>query len=79
MTDLEKLRADLVEIYGRIGNFHITPCDGAIPISEADRLAEKTVEKYAECVAEEERKAVVAWLRLRGGHADDIEAGKHLK
>jgi hypothetical protein len=36
----------LVEIYGRIGDFHITPCDGAIPISEADRLAEKAVEDY---------------------------------
>ena len=40
----------LVEIYGRIGDFHITPCDGAVPVSEADRLAEKAVEDYAKAV-----------------------------
>jgi signal transduction protein with GAF and PtsI domain len=44
----------LVEIYGRIGDFHITPCDGAIPISEADRLAEKAVEAYAKTVWEDQ-------------------------
>jgi hypothetical protein len=53
----------LIEIYGRIGIFHITPCDGAIPISEADRLAEKTVEKYTQDVAKEERAKITAWLR----------------
>jgi hypothetical protein len=42
----------LVEIYGRIGDFHITPCDGAIPISEADRLAEKAVEDYTDGIIE---------------------------
>jgi hypothetical protein len=42
----------LVEIYGRIGDFHITPCDGAIPVSEADRLAEKAVEDYIDAIIE---------------------------
>ena len=40
----------LLDIYGRIGDFHITPCDGAIPISEADRLAEQAVEEYTKGV-----------------------------
>jgi hypothetical protein len=53
----------LVEIYGRIGDFHITPCDGAIPVSEADRLAEKAVEDYTNAIRSEERTAIVAWLR----------------
>jgi len=43
----------LVEIYGRIGDFHITPCDGAIPVSEADRLAEKAVEDYTNALKAE--------------------------
>jgi hypothetical protein len=53
----------LLEIYGRIGDFHVTPCDGAIPVSEADRLAEKAIEDYANATLSEERAAVVAWLR----------------
>jgi hypothetical protein len=54
MTDNGKTLAQtLVEIYGRIGDFHITPCDGAIPISEADRLAEKAVEDYTNALKAE--------------------------
>jgi hypothetical protein len=53
----------LVEIYGRIGDFHITPCDGAIPVSEANRLAEKAVEDYTNAIRSEERAKVVALLR----------------
>ena len=75
----------LVEIYGRIGDFHVTPCDGAIPVSEADRLAEKAVEDYTNAILSEERAAIVAWLRAQGGHnddiyeeaANDIESGAH--
>ncbi len=62
MTD-NTLVQTLVEIYGRIGDFHITPCDGAIPVSEADRLAEKAVEDYTNTIRSEERAAIVAWLR----------------
>jgi len=47
---IEKLRG----IYGRIGIFHITPCDGDIPISEADRLAEKAVEEYTKAIIAEQ-------------------------
>ena len=85
MTDNAKtLIKTLVEIYGRIGDFHITPCDGAIPISEADRLAEKAVEDYTNAILSEERNRVVAWLRLSNvpcelETADEIEAGYHLK
>ena len=53
----------LVEIYGRIGDFHITPCDGAILVSEADRLAREAVEDYTNAILSEERAAIVAWLR----------------
>lgn len=75
----------LVEIYGRIGDFNVTPCDGAIPVSEADRLAEEAVEDYTNAILNEERAAIVAWLRSQGGHhddiyaevADDIEDGAH--
>lgn len=58
----EALVQTLVEIYGRVGDFHITPCDGAIPVSEADRLAEKAVEDYTNAALSEERAAIVAWL-----------------
>jgi hypothetical protein len=71
MTD-NTLVQTLVEIYGRIGDFHITPCDGAILVSEADRLAEKAVEDYTNAILSEERAAIVAWLRSQGGHHDDI-------
>lgn len=52
----------LLEIYGRIGDFNVTPCDGAIPVSEADRLAEEAVEGYTNAILSEERAAIVAWL-----------------
>lgn len=57
----------LVEIYGRIGDFHITPCDGAIPVSEADRLAEKAVEDYTDALKAENERLEAALKRIAGG------------
>ena len=63
MTD-NALVQTLVEIYSRIGDFHITPCDGAIPVSEADRLAEKAVEDYT--------NAIIEALEVRLAEADAL-------
>jgi hypothetical protein len=60
----------LVEIYGRIGDFHIVPCDGAIPISEADRLAEKAVEDYTNAIL---GKAQVDIEKLKRDHAAAVK------
>jgi len=71
----------LVEIYGRIGDFHITPCDGAIPISEADRLAEKAVEDYTDGIRSEERAKIANWFLRHNQRqlADEIKAKAYLK
>ena len=55
----------LIDIYGKVGDFRITPCDGAIPISEADRLAQEAVEQHNIAVAKAEREAIIEWLRER--------------
>ena len=60
----------LVEIYGRIGDFHITPCDGAIPVSEADRLAEKAVEDYTNAIL---GKAQAEIEKLKRDHAAAVK------
>jgi hypothetical protein len=71
MTDNGKaLVQTLVEIYGRIGDFHIVPCDGAIPISEADRLAEKAVEDYTNAIL---GKAQVDIEKLKRDHAAAVK------
>ena len=61
----------LIDIYGKVGDFRITPCDGAIPISEIDRLAQEAVEQHNIAVAKAEREAIIKWLR---GSADPIIA-----
>ena len=43
---MNKLVETLIDIYSQVGDFRITPYDGAIPISEADAQAEKAVEDY---------------------------------
>jgi hypothetical protein len=76
MTDNSKtLVQTLIEIYGRIGDFHIVPCDGAILISEADRLAEKAVEDYTNAILSEERAKVGAWLRKSADWHDENDDG----
>jgi methylmalonyl-CoA mutase cobalamin-binding subunit len=52
----------LIDIYGKVGDFHITPCDGAIPISEADRLAQEAVEQHNTAVAKAERERIIALI-----------------
>lgn len=81
MTDLIKT---VIDIYGRVGDFRITPYDGALPMSEADRLAREAVAQHDKAVAEAERDRIVAFLNCCGGelankYADWIEAGDHLK
>jgi len=68
----------LIGIYGRIGVFHITPCDGDIPISEADRLAEEAVEEYTKAIIAEQAAEIKRLLEaleladaaLRGANMD---------
>jgi hypothetical protein len=76
VTDLIKT---LIDIYGKVGDFHITPCDGAIPISEADRLAQEAVEQHNIAVAKAEVNAITTWLRKHGMRqvATSIEEGKY--
>jgi hypothetical protein len=78
VTDLIKT---LIDIYGKVGDFRITPCDGAIPISEADRLAQEAVEQHNIAVAKAEREAIMEWLRKHGMRqtAMMLEKGEHLK
>lgn len=52
---MNKLIEAIIDIYGQVGDFHITPFDGAIPVSEADRLAEKAVEDYTNAILMETR------------------------
>jgi len=88
MTDNARmLIKTLIDIYGRVGDFYISPCDGAILVSEADQLAEKAVEIYTDEAAQAERARIVAWLRSdpesdwakRDWHlAKQIEEGEHL-
>lgn len=59
MSDIIKT---LIDIYGRVGDFRITPYDGALPMSEADRLAREAVEQHD--------KAVLAAIRAE---IEDIE------
>ncbi len=78
MTDLIET---LIDIYGKVGDFHITPCDGAIPISEADRLAQEAVEQHNIAVAKAEREAIIKWLNKHGMRqvAMMLEREEHLK
>lgn len=57
---MNKLVETIIDIYGQVGDFRVTPCDGAIPISEADAQAEKAVEDYTKAVIEECAKALEA-------------------
>jgi hypothetical protein len=52
---MNKLVEALIDIYAQVGDFRISPFDGAIPISEADRLAEKAVEDYTNAALMEVR------------------------
>jgi hypothetical protein len=80
---MNKLVKTIIDIYGQVGEFRVTPYDGAIPISEADAQADKAVEDYTNAIIREERAKIVVWCRnvnidwCRCG--DAIEAGEHLK
>ena len=50
---MNKLVETIIDIYGQVGDFHIVPYDGAVPISEADAQAEKAVEDYTNAVIRE--------------------------
>jgi hypothetical protein len=47
---MNKLVEAIIDIYGQVGDFHITPFDGAIPVSEADEQAEKAVKVYTDAI-----------------------------
>ena len=50
---MNKLVETIIDIYAQVGDFRITPYDGAIPVSEADAQAEKAVEDYTKAVVEQ--------------------------
>jgi hypothetical protein len=50
---VNKLVKTIIDIYGQVGDFRVTPYDGAISISEADAQAEKAVEDYTKAVIRE--------------------------
>ena len=50
---MNKLVETIIDIYGQVGDFHIVPYDGAIPVAEADAQAEKAVEDYTKAVIRE--------------------------
>lgn len=52
---MNKLVKAIIDIYGQVGDFRITPYDGAIPISEADAQAERAVKDYTDALLSEER------------------------
>lgn len=52
---MNKLVKAIIDIYGQVGDFHITPFDGAIPVSEADAQAEKVVKVYTDTLLKEAR------------------------
>ena len=55
---MNKLVETIIDIYAQVGDFRITPYDGAIPVSEADAQAEKAVEEYTNAVVEQCAKAL---------------------
>jgi hypothetical protein len=57
---MNKLVETIIDIYAQVGDFRITPYDGAIPVSKADAQAEKAVEEYTNAVIEECAKALEA-------------------
>jgi len=74
---MNKLVEKIIDIYAQVGNFRITPYDGAIPVSEADAQAEKAVEDYTNAVIRktleqssvtdiEQRALVEAWIEATG-------------
>ena len=50
---MNKLVGTILDIYGQVGDFHIVPYDGAIPVAEADAQAEKAVEDYTNAAIRE--------------------------
>lgn len=52
---MNKLIEAIIDIYGQVGDFHITPFDGAIPVSEADAQAEEVVKVYTDTILMEAR------------------------
>jgi hypothetical protein len=50
---VNKLVETIIDIYAQVGDFRITPYDGAILVSEADAQAEKAVEDYTNAVIRE--------------------------
>jgi hypothetical protein len=67
---MNKLVEAILDAYGQVGDFHITPFDGAIPISEADRLAEKAVEDYTNAIV---GKAQAEIEKLKRDHAAAVK------
>jgi hypothetical protein len=67
---MNKLVEAILDAYGQVGDFHITPSDGAIPISEADRLAEKALEDYTKAVL---GKAQAEIEKLKRDHAAAVK------
>lgn len=57
---MNKLVETIIDIYAQVGDFRITPYDGAIPVSEADAQAEKAVENYTKAVVEQCAQALEA-------------------
>lgn len=55
---MNKLINAILDIYGQVGDFHITPFDGAIPVSEADAQAEKVVKVYTDTLLMEARAEI---------------------
>jgi hypothetical protein len=67
---MNKLVETIIDIYAQVGDFHITPYDGAIPVSEADAQAEKAVEEYTNAIL---GKAQVDIEKLKRDHAAAVK------
>ena len=52
---MNKLVEAILDVYGQVGDFHITPFDGAISIFDADAQAEEVVKVYTDAVLMEAR------------------------
>jgi hypothetical protein len=63
---MNKLVEAILDVYGQVGDFHITPFDGAISIFDADAQAEKVVKAYTDALLTEARADIA---QLRRDHA----------
>ena len=68
---MNKLIEAILDVYGQVGDFHITPFDGATSIFDADAQAEEVVKVYTEALLTEAR-AEIERLREALGMFDDL-------